>query len=250
MNTLILKMTRKQFIKLSTLAGITLSVHPLFAFQNEKTLTYDELIGKGLPKLYGNGYKLKLEVHLAFLNMQKEAQKSDVSIKIVSSYRSFKHQNDIWQRKFKTYISTGMTPKNAIDKIIEYSTIPGTSRHHWGTEIDIIDTNANQPKQVLAPSNFGPIGPYYPLKQWMDVHANSFGFYLVYTNLPKRKGFKYEPWHYSYKPLSSNYLKAYRNLDLNQLVKNEALLGGEYFTNAFTDSYLNENLLDINPELL
>ena len=243
-------MNRKQFIKLSSLAGIALSAHPLFAFSIERKPTNDELIGKGIPDLYGSGYKLQLEAHLAFLNMQKEAQKSDVVIKIVSSYRSFKHQNEIWERKFKKYNSQGMTPKTTINKIIEYSTIPGTSRHHWGTEIDIIDANAHQPKYLLAPSNFESDGPFGALKQWMNINANTFGFYLVYTNLPKRKGFKYEPWHYSYKPLSTNYLRAYRKLNFNTLLKNEELLGREQFTNAFTDKYLNENILDINPELL
>ena len=76
--------------------------------------------GKGKPDLYGNGYKLKFEAHLALQNMQKEAQKSDLSIKIVSSYRSFKHQNEIWERKYEKYISQGMTPRAAINKIIEY----------------------------------------------------------------------------------------------------------------------------------
>ena len=34
-----------------------------------------------------------------------------------------------------------LEPKKAISEIIRFSTVPGTSRHHWGTDIDIIDGN-------------------------------------------------------------------------------------------------------------
>ena len=84
----------------------------------------------------------------------------------------------------------------------------------------------------------------------MDTHANRFGFYLVYTNTHNRKGFKYEPWHYSYKPLSQNYLKAYRKLDIKTIITSERLMGHNYFSEGFINAYLNENILDINPELL
>ena len=84
----------------------------------------------------------------------------------------------------------------------------------------------------------------------MDTNAKKYGFYLVYTDLPNRKGFKYEPWHYSYKPLSSLYLKAFRQIAIKQILKSNDLIGSEHFTNAFITDYTKENILDINPELL
>ena len=84
----------------------------------------------------------------------------------------------------------------------------------------------------------------------MDVHANSFGFYLVYTDAPKRKGFKHEPWHYSYAQLSISYLKKYKELDVKRILQEDQLVGSSYITSAFIDQYIQENILDINPYLL
>jgi LAS superfamily LD-carboxypeptidase LdcB len=244
-------MNRSEFIKLTGLIGISFSAFPQFVFnQNNNHITYEELLGKGNPILFGNGYKLRKDAFNAFISMKIEAEKNDIFIKVVSCYRDFNHQNRIWERKFKSYTSKGMSPQNAITKIIEYSTIPGTSRHHWGTDLDIVDANVKQPKNLLNPKNFKDDACFGKFKQWMDINANDFGFYLVYTNEPLRKGFKYEPWHYSYKPLSKVYLSDYKQLNLGEVFKTEKIIGREHFSEEFLTKYLNENILDINPELL
>lgn len=242
-------MTRNQFLKLAGLSGIALAVSPQLGFQNA-FISYEELIGKGHPELFGDTYKLRKEAFIAFEQMKEEAMKIGISIKAVSSYRDFNYQNRIWQRKYKQFTSKGITGVDSINKIIEYSTIPGTSRHHWGTDIDIVDGNVKQPNNLLHPRNFETTAPFGRLKQWMNTNANSFGFYLVYTNEPSRKGFNYEPWHYSYKPLSQLYLSDYRQLKLLEIFQNENIVGSHYFTEEFLNNYWNENILDINPALL
>ena len=84
----------------------------------------------------------------------------------------------------------------------------------------------------------------------MDRNANRFGFYLVYTDTISRKGFKYEPWHYSYRPLSQNYLQEYKKLEISKILKQEQLVGSSNFTKDFIKKYTQENILDINPKLL
>ncbi len=242
-------MNRKNFIKTSVLGSLALAVLPQFAFQTSN-LSYEELIGKGNPKLYGNGFQLRKEAYDAFIAMQNAALKDHISIQVVSSYRNFAHQNRIWERKYKSFTQQGLSPQKAIDKIIEYSTIPGTSRHHWGTDMDLIDGHVTQPKNVLSPSHFEGTGCYVKLKKWMDENAGAYGFYLVYTNHMNRKGFKYEPWHYSYKALSCNYLHDYKKLNLKGILSKESLLGHEYLTDSFLNRYNTEHILDINPELL
>lgn len=242
-------MNRKDFIKTTALTGIALGILPQLAFQSP-TISYEELIGKGNPILFGKDYKLQRKAYDAFINMKEEALKSDISIKIVSSYRNFDHQNRIWERKYKSFTSNGLSPQDVIKKIIEYSTIPGTSRHHWATDIDIIDAKPKQPKNVLQAQHFESNGCYNKLKIWMDAYANDFGFHLVYTNTIDRKGFKYEPWHYSYKPLSSLFLSEYKQLNISEILQKEQLLGNEYFSEEFLSRYRDENILDINPELL
>lgn len=217
---------------------------------SQQTLSTQELMGKGSPELFGNGYKLREDAHLAFLKLKVAALKDGIKIQVVSSYRNFNHQKRIWERKYNRYINQGLTPKQSIKKIIEYSTIPGTSRHHWGTDLDIIDANVKRPNNVLNPKHFDSLGPFCKLKEWMDANAEKYGFYIVYTERTDRKGFKYEPWHYTYKPLSSSYLKQYKTLDIKTILKNDKLEGSNAFTEQFINNYITENILDINPELL
>lgn len=242
-------MNRKEFLKTAMIGGFAIGVLPQLAFLDSK-ISYEELIGKGNPKLYGDGFQLRKEAYDAFISMKNAALMDNISIQVVSSYRNFAHQNRIWERKYKSFTQQGLPPEKAIQKIIEYSTIPGTSRHHWGTDMDIIDANVTQPKNVLSPSHFEGNGSYVNLKKWIDENSRDYGFYLVYTNHPERKGFNYEPWHYSYKSLSCDYLHDYRKLNLKEILSNESLLGNEHLTDSFLDTYTAENILDINPELL
>lgn len=244
-------MKRRYFIKTSAIAGIGVAVAPNLSFTNTRsTLPVEELIGKGNPKLFGTNYLLREEANNAFTRMTLAAEKDDFKIRAVSSYRNFAHQKRIWERKFKRYKAQGLSDGKAISKIIEYSTIPGTSRHHWGTDIDIINDNVSLPKNVLNPKHYHDYGVFCPFREWLEKNANTYGFYIVYTNDFNRKGFKYEPWHYSYKPLSYEYLKAYKNIDLKSLLKQEHLSGINAFSEEFTNTYIKENILDINPKLL
>lgn len=236
-------------IKLTLILAIAFITIPLFAF-SQTTISAEELIGQGNPELFGEGYKLRKEAHLAFIKMKAEALKSNIKIGAASSYRSYAHQKRIWERKFKTNKSKGLSEKENIKKIIEYSTIPGTSRHHWGTDIDIYQTNTKQPNSILQPENYHGNGSYCKLKEWMDANAKRFGFYLVYTDLPSRQGFKYEPWHYSYRALSAKYLINYKKLNIAKILQKDQLSGSLNFSEAFINQYTKENILDINPELL
>lgn len=217
----------------------------------QSTLPKSELLGQGSPTLVEkDGYRLRTEAAQAFDTMKTAALKDGIDIKVVSSYRDYAHQNRIWERKYLRFRESGLTPMQAIEKIIEYSTIPGTSRHHWATDLDLIDGTPEVDVDVLVPSKFHGTGPFCKFKDWMDIHANSYGFQLVYTDEINRKGFKYEPWHYSYAPLSKDYLQAYNALDIQQMLIAAKLMGSENFTLDFIQKYLVENVNDINPNLL
>ena len=244
-------MKRKKFIKTSFFGSLALSIFPHLSFTEfQEKYSRDQLIGKGNLDLTGDPIKMQKDAYASFLKMQAAAHKENISIELVSAFRSFERQKQIFENKYTLYTSKGLTPTEAIDKIIEYSTIPGTSRHHWGTDIDIIDSNAPKPESVLLAKHFSENGPFFKLKEWLLKNANSYGFYEVYTNDPSRKGFKYEPWHYSYAPVSKPMLQAYCNLDIRKVLQEEVILGSDYFSEAFINKYLSENILDINPELL
>ncbi|MET1257689.1 M15 family metallopeptidase [Flagellimonas sp. DF-77] len=244
-------MQRRNFIKTTGLAGLAATAFPYPAFAQEVEYSVLELMGKVDIELFGSDINLRQEPYEAFLKMKKAAYNDGFDIKIVSSYRNFYRQQAIWERKYLQYTDVdGMAPMEAITKIIEYSTIPGTSRHHWGTEIDIIDGYRKTTGDVLLAEKFEGEGPFSGLKQWMDENSEDFGFYLVYTDNYFRKGFKYEPWHYSYAPNSIPMLEQFRKKNIFKLIQNEEFEGVEHFTTSFLKTYIHDNILDINPALL
>ena len=210
----------------------------------------EELMGKADIELYGEDINLRKEAHDAFVEMRKAALSDGINIQIVSSYRSYDRQEGIIERKYLKYTDEGMEPLDAIEKIVEYSTIPGTSRHHWGTDVDLIDGTPKADGDVLVASKFETGGPYEKFKLWMDENSEKYDYCLVYTNNPKRRGFKYEPWHYSYAPLSKPMLKTFRQKNIVKQLKAEDFLGSDHLTTEFIKTYIEDNILDINPELL
>ena len=238
-------MDRLEFINTGlALLGLT-SVPPY------KNMYFDPylLIGKGNPKLVGKNHALLIEANIALQKMTAGAKKEGISIKVVSSYRSFESQKSIWNRKFSKFKSEGINDAQAIVKIIEYSTLPGTSRHHWGTEIDIIDAIPQQEGDVLLPHKFHDNGPYNGLRKWMDTNANNYGFFLPYTQDLNRSGFKYEPWHYSFAPLSKPMLKKYMELDHAAMIVSKDLKGGDLLNQEFLENYIQSHVMGVDPSL-
>ena len=129
-------MNRFEFISSILSASIGISSNSTFLNLRQKNPL---LIGKGFPELNKGEIKILQTVNLKFNQMKNAAKKEGINMKIVSGYRSFNRQKLIWNRKFLNNQKQGLNPLENINKIILYSTIPGTSRHHWGTDIDIID---------------------------------------------------------------------------------------------------------------
>ena len=218
----------------------------------ERSLSKNEIIlltGQGTPTLYGQGYDLIKEAADAYIKMKVAAAKDGFELKVVSSYRSFDRQLAIWNRKFEINSKEGMDPLENIKKITEYSTIPGTSRHHWGTEIDLISAQPKVDGDVLLANLFEGEGPYAALKSWMDANANSYGFFLAYPKDSLRKGFQYEPWHYSYKPKSKYFLKNYLTIDLKNIFLSHEILGKEIFDEKFIQEYKEDYILGISSKI-
>ena len=217
--------------------------------QNDVTKGNLFLLGKeNLKETLKSG--LLHEAYLKFKQMQNDAKKEGVEIEIVSGYRSYEKQKDIWNNKYNKNFENGILGIKNINRIIQYSTLPGTSRHHWGTDIDIIDKRFVPKGDLLIEKNYSENGIYSQLFSWMKKNSKKYGFYLVYDDSPKRKGFKFEPWHYSYKPLSVIFLRRFieGNL-LFKITQDSSLLGRQFIDNSFLESYLKENILDVSIDL-
>lgn len=192
-----------------------------------------------------------------FLKMKSAAEKDSVFLKINSGARNFNVQKYIWENKWdgKKRLRDGSSakkiknPKERSLKLLLYTAMPGTSRHHWGTEIDIIDSNYPDEEDVLISKKFEKDGIFFKVKNWLNINSEKFGFYITYNNDPNRKGFEYEPWHYSYAPISKKMLSLFLKSDLKKVIKKEEIKGSEYFTDNFIEKYKKEYILDINKDL-
>ena len=89
--------------------------------------------------------------------------------------------------------------------ILRYSAIPGTSRHHWGTDLDVYDAAALPAdyRLQLSPQEVAPGGLFDPLHRWLDERmaaGASQGFFRPYAR--DSGGVAPERWHLSFAPLA------------------------------------------------
>jgi LAS superfamily LD-carboxypeptidase LdcB len=165
------------------------------------------------------GCILHPEAAAAFLGLRAAAMQSDIDLVPVSAFRSFQHQLTIWNDKFhgrrplldqdgRALNPAVMTEEQIVRAILLWSALPGASRHHWGTEIDLIDRAALAPGQrpQLIPLEYSPGGLFEKLGAWLPRHGHDYGFFLPYDR--DRGGVRPEPWHWSFAPVSSNALPA------------------------------------------
>ena len=145
---------------------------------------------------------LQKEVIAAFQQMKLAAANEEISLRIISGTRNFWEQKAIWERKWNINIPKFGASANNAREILKYSSMPSSSRHHWGTDIDINN---------LSPTYF-TTGKGLKEVLWLRKNANKFGFIEVYSPRASGRLTGYEPeaWHWSYSPLSSQYLEFYK----------------------------------------
>ena len=208
------------------------------------------LIGMDDSRIVSDTILLEKETYSAFIKMKDAAEKDGIIIKLVSGFRDFYRQQMIWNNKYKKFTNEfSLDGPTAIKEIIRFSTIPGTSRHHWGTEIDIIDKNFENEKDLLISKKYEEGGIFNSLKKWMDKNSKRFGFYIVYDDDSNRPGFEYEPWHYTYKPVSDLYQREFLKLNLKSIISKTKVEGKEFFNDEFIKKYIDENIMGISSHL-
>jgi LAS superfamily LD-carboxypeptidase LdcB len=174
----------------------------------------------------------------SFLAMRARAATAGHDLVAVSSFRDFAGQVRIWNAKFRgerpmrdsegsPLDPASMTDAERVAAILLWSALPGASRHHWGTEIDVIDraaTPAGYEPQLL-PAEFQARGPFAALNDWLDQHMQEFGFYRPYRT--DRGGVRPEPWHLSYAPISVQATQTLTPDVLAEALAVESVLGHE-----------------------
>ena len=181
-------------------------------------MNIDIILGKTtehLVPLEGTKFSLHQQMLPDFLRLQKAAREEGFDLQIASAFRSYERQLLIWNSKaqgerpllddqerildYKT-----LSPKEIVFAILRWSAIPGCSRHHWGSDIDVFDGKTQQPEEVkLLPSECTGAGPAAALHEWLDIRMrenNAFGFFRPYAT--DQGGVSPERWHLSYYPIS------------------------------------------------
>lgn len=184
----------------------------------------DELLGKTrshIIEIPQSKQFIHREVLEALLVLQNQAANFGFDLQVASGFRDYERQLAIWNGK-----AQGLRPlldefENALDfsqlgaeevmwAILKWSAIPGFSRHHWGTEIDIYDRHAFPAegyKLKLVPSESAPGGIFYGMHSWLDqwIEEERTEFYRPFTGKEGRVAI--EPWHLSFRPVSDRFFE-------------------------------------------
>lgn len=188
------------------------------------------------------GHRLQAEAKQAFMAMQAAAAKAGLQLMPASSFRSFERQLAIWNGKFdgtrplldaysQPIETHSLTDAERVNAILRWSALPGTSRHHWGTDLDIYDPSLlpQDAKLKLEPWEYEQEGYFYLLSQWLAHNMARFGFYLPFAQ--HNRGVAVEPWHLSYRPLSAQCATQLTPALVAQTLKEQQISGKAHILN-------------------
>jgi LAS superfamily LD-carboxypeptidase LdcB len=163
--------------------------------------------------------RLHPQVAGAMQEMRAAAAAAGIDLIPVSSFRSFGQQLKIWNEKYlgqRPLLSRSGAVLDAlaldedarIEAILQWSALPGASRHHWGSDFDVIDRNRlpDGTAVELSPEEYTSGGRYELLDRWLTQYGADFGFFRPYDL--DRGGVQPEPWHLSFAPVASGAQRA------------------------------------------
>lgn len=174
------------------------------------------------------GYVVDRQI-LPFYNKLKERLAVEgFVLRLESAYRNFERQLSIWNRKangsLKLLDAQGLPMELPKDEeelmyaILIWSALPGASRHHLGTDLDVVDGNAcpeGYEVQLTPAECEGMFAPFHKkLTELMDA-GEAFGFSRVFV--PGRGRIQPEKWHIAHLPTSRQYLEQFSLDHLRQI---------------------------------
>jgi LAS superfamily LD-carboxypeptidase LdcB len=202
-------------------------------------VTPAELTGRArghLEELDSPQCLMHADVRTPFLRLRAAASQAGFDLAPQSAYRDFERQLRIWNAKFNGEAPVNdasgrpvdilaLPPPGRIDAILFWSALPGASRHHWGTDLDLIDRAAVPPgyRVQLVAEEYAPSGPFGPCGAWLEVNASRFGFFRPYRGV--LSGVQPEAWHFSFAPVAEPARRTLRVADLRDALRDAPLAG-------------------------
>ena len=203
------------------------------------------------------GCELVPQAAAALRTMRAAAASAGIDLQPVSGFRDFERQLTIWNGKFRgtrPLLDAASRPLNAagldeaqrVAAIMVWTALPGASRHHWGSDCDVIDRSALPPGAAveLLSADYAAGGRYARLSQWLAAHAHEYGFFLPYDR--DRGGVQPEPWHLSFAPVAVPALAAL-DVDLLRAALAEAALEGRAAVAARLTDYYTRYVAAVAP---
>ncbi len=192
------------------------------------------------------GMYLHKATYAAFEQMYSDARKEGIKLVIRSATRNFEAQKRIWENKWtgvtkiesdENAAETTPNPKERALKILRYSSMPSTSRHHWGTDIDLNSFSNSYFEQ----------GEGKKLYDWLLANAAKYGFCQPYTAKGEARphGYEEERWHWSYLPIAKPLTKLAANSLTDNMV--QGFKGAETATEI---GVVKKYILGINQDCL
>ena len=195
----------------------------------------------------------------AFLKMREAAALEGFDLIPFSTFRDYKTQLRIWNHKYigkkplydiegKVRDFSSLSEEQVISHILDWSALPGGSRHQWGTEIDVVDGNsmAEGYSPKLLPEEVKEGGVFYDLHCWLDENIQRFGFFRPYKYY--QNGMFPEPWHLSYAPVSLEAIKHVNIELLTEVTQNADIFGKDKVLGLIPEIYKNHILNYVSPD--
>ena len=180
---------------------------------------------------------LNREAYQAFIRMWEAAKNDGIKLVMISGARTFQTQNVVWTRRWnESQIAAGT---GRVKNLLRYSALPGCSRHHWGTDLDL---NANRTDYWRSATGL-------KIYKWLCENAHKFGFYQPYSakGAPgsglREKGHEEERWHWSYYPLASVFMKEFADIMTDEDLK--GFSGDKYISSL---NVIDNFVLGVAPE--
>lgn len=184
--------------------------------ENEKLLP----LGLGKPNLVPvqNGYLVDAEMAPFLAQFAAKVSALGFELRIESAYRSFEKQLSIWNRKASGALpllsADGVPMERPQDEeelmyaILTWSALPGASRHHLGTDIDVVDGGAcpaDYEVQLTPEECSGMFADFHAYLTKCFESDDAFGFNRVFV--PGRGKIRPEGWHIAHLPTSRKRLE-------------------------------------------
>jgi LAS superfamily LD-carboxypeptidase LdcB len=194
------------------------------------------------------GAALHRGVVAPYLALRDAAAADGIVLHIVSAFRDFGAQLRIWNMKYRgdrpIYDESGRVRDHAsldegqlVAAILRWSALPGASRHHWGTDIDVIDRAAmpENYRYQLLPEEYEPAGIFGKLNLWLTENMGRYDFFRPYADF--RGGVHPEPWHLSYAPISTTALRLCTRDLISKTLQDSDILGKDYLLPRLAEIY-------------